>query len=157
MSFIFAHILLASLAVIAAGKRDYLREIAGAYLCCVIALNVFLSIGLGGGENMAWDWYVWLAVADAVVLVAMLGQWHPAAAYIGWLSSCAIIAHVLAALAWVDYDVFIPFKHAHGSVMQIIELMQVVSLFVFSLPAFRHCEKPHNEEQMTWQAMSAHQ
>lgn len=149
------HLALCSIAVITLSGCGKLHDIASRYFVCMLSINIVLVGLLSDGVYMSWDWYAILVIAEFSIIAAMLGEWHPASAYIAWLSGVAIVLHILAALAWYDYDIFIPFKHSHNFALKVIELMQVVGLFVFSLPRFNQYNKPAGGQ--TWQAMSQHQ
>jgi hypothetical protein len=158
------HLLFCCIALIYCARKTKIAwHIPATYLfVMVLAYPVFYR------ELEPIEFYSAALVFDAGIVAMMALFRHPMASYISILSAACIVFHALSLLAYfwlLKLNIFgfelTPFydaKQSHKVVIPLLESMQVVSVFVFSQPQFKHLDKPvHVKETATWQAMSVHQ
>ena len=120
------------------------------------------------GDVEPTKFYFLSSVFEVFIIAFMLLFRHPMATYIASLSVAMLILHLLALSAYfwlLAFDIagyhitpLYDAKQAHKVVVPLLESFQLIAVFVFSSPRFKHLDKPvQDKESMTWQAMSARQ
>ncbi len=163
-SYSWLHLLFCCAAVIyCANKTKVVWQIPACYLFVMSLAYPFFYT-----EMNPIKFYFAASVFEVFIIVFMLLHRHPMATYIAALSIACLVMHLLSLSAYiwsVSFDVagyhltpLYDAKQAHKVVVPMLESFQVISIFVFSSPKFRHLDKPaHVKEPATWQAMSVHQ
>ena len=148
-----AHLVLCIIMLFLVYDRVPLWKIWACYVGVFIASDVILQIYLNSGSDLGMEWYLYCSLFEACIVALMTRFNHPLALLLSWLSLVSILSHCLAAMAWVDYNLFIEFKHANTFVIKVFEATQLIGFVIFSGEQFRHYDVVKKETR-TWQALT---
>lgn len=123
-------------------------RIAAAWYLAILIIGYLLF----NDQKLTVDCFMYYAILELVIVLAMRSVRHSAAAYVGGLSCLAVIVHKLAAFGYLN-GIHILYRDTYWFIMPIIESAQVLAIFCYSDPIFnRLCKLLSRTRDILWLA-----